>query len=103
MAQRYGRLGQEERLARLYKKYGVTDPEEDDEEPTTECINCGFEISRTWSICPECHANQDAEPSRIREGYREAEDLDTLQKIQVLDDILDDPDVKALIEDRQSD
>lgn len=103
MAQIYGRLEADERLARLYQKFGY-EPEggEDAEsaEPAVKaCVNCGAELKRSWDICPECHAEQDPKGA-LRETYQGIEDMGALEKLQRLDELMSDPEVQALLDDQ---
>ncbi|WP_435179809.1 tyrosine-type recombinase/integrase [Halorussus sp. AFM4] len=88
--------------------------EEIESELTPEvCPRCGENPPENARICHICGLEftpdakeyaQDAN-DMIRESYREvdAEDMDQLEKVQLLDDILDDPEVKEIMLGRMED
>jgi integrase/recombinase XerD len=80
--------------------------------PTLEdCPNCGDRMPEGAERCLTCqtpitHAAAEEGPvegaaeETIREGYREAGDMGTVEKIQMLDDLLEDPDVRAMLQQK---
>lgn len=78
------------------------------------CPNCGDRLPEGDERCVTCqtpltHGAAQEEPLEgpveqgVREHYREAEDMDTVEKIQMLDELLDDPDVRAKLQDMLGD
>lgn len=101
----YAHLSDEDYMERAREIMGYSDPEEEDESPMTPevCDNCSEPLPPNAKACPGCGVafTPDAEKvveSDLREHYREADDLDTLEKVQMLDDLLDDPEVLELLE-----
>lgn len=61
-------------------------------EGATQCRSCGEALTHR-------EAGQEVE-EEIREGYREADDMDTVEKIQMIDELLNDSEVRELLQDR---
>lgn len=77
----------------------------------TRCPECGDELPDGNDRCLSCDAplthkealdesTEEEIDETMRESYREAGDMDTVEKVQMLDQLLDDPEVKALLRDR---
>lgn len=74
------------------------------------CPNCDDQLPPSTERCLTCqtpltHAAAEAAPAdvaddKMHESYRDAEDMDTVEKVQLLDDLLDDPEVRGLLQDR---
>lgn len=95
--------------------HGLSSPNEDEEEPqVTECgryqelnepdakfcMRCGFALDQETAGELEERVTSD-----IKRSYRDADprDTETLEKLDALDEILDDPEVKAALVKRLSD
>lgn len=39
----------------------------------------------------------------MRQGYKEADDMETVEKLQMLDDLLEDGDVRAMLQQKLED
>lgn len=83
--------------------------------PTLEqCPSCGDRLPEGQERCMTCHtpithsaANEDPVEARadddVRQGYQSASDMGTVEKIQMIDDLLNDPEVKQLMRQRMED
>jgi len=82
--------------------------------PTLEkCLNCGDRLPEGAETCMTCqtpltHAAAEDPAGEVaeetaRESYRQAEDMDTVEKVQMIDDLLDDPEVKELLAKKMGD
>lgn len=76
-----------------------------------ECPNCGDRLPEGGERCMTCqtpltHSEAERDPAEamadenVREGYKEADDMDTVEKIQALDELLEDPEIKQILRDR---
>jgi len=86
--------------------------EDPESELTPEvCPQCGTntpENARLCHICgleftPDAEKHSQEADDKVRESYQDADDMDQLEKVQLIDEILDDPEVKDLMVERMSD
>jgi len=79
-----------------------------------ECPNCGDKLPEGAERCITCQtalthgaaeegAVEGAVDGTVREGYQQAENMDTVEKIQMIDDLLNDPEVRDMLQDQLSD
>jgi site-specific recombinase XerD/ribosomal protein L40E len=95
--------------------HGIVEPEEDDEDPevrkcdrcgelnesdATYCMRCGFAVNQEKAEEVETKV-EDAEAD-VKDDYKDLdpEDTDAVEKVEVLDSLLDDPDVKEILASR---
>lgn len=83
--------------------------------PTLEdCPNCGDRLPEGAERCITCqtaltHTAAEEGPiegavdDSVREGYQAADDMGTVEKIQMVDDLLSDPDVRETLEEQLRD
>lgn len=68
------------------------------------CGSCGEEYPPKMDVCPTCSTALTEDGSEIddtvRESYREIDDADTLEKVQLLDELLQDGEVRQLLSER---
>ncbi|GAA0214749.1 tyrosine-type recombinase/integrase [Halobaculum roseum] len=109
----YSHLSGDDHVKRAEEAFGIREPE--DESPLTPdvCDVCGNNLAPSAKACSRCGAvftpdaqsAQESIQSDMKDSYREVdpEDVDTQEKIDALDDLLDDPEVKALLYEKLSD
>jgi integrase/recombinase XerD len=66
---------------------------------TERCKTCGSALTHREHLEGGSGRGNEVD-DRMRESYREAGDMDTVEKVQLLNDLLDDPEVRALLQDR---
>ena len=82
--------------------------------PLDTCPECHDEIPEGKERCPTCqtpltHSEaergrpENPEGEKVRGAYQEADDMGTVEKIQALDELLNDPEVKQLMKQRMDD
>jgi integrase len=89
--------------------------EEENESPLTPqvCPTCAEPLDQDAKACPACgtvftpdsKAAQDQITDQMKESYKQSdpEDTDTQEKLDTLDDLLDDPKVKAALLEKMND
>jgi len=92
--------------------HGLYEPDEEEEEPDViECPRCEKLNEPTATFCMRCGFGLDQEraddietevESKTKESYKQVdpEDTDTQEKIEQVDALLDDPEVKALLAEK---
>jgi len=95
--------------------HGLYEPDEDEQEPdVVECPRCQELNESDAAFCMRCGFALDQETaaefeerveSDVKQDYRDTdpEDTDTLEKLDALDGLLEDPEVKAALLDKLSD
>lgn len=77
------------------------------------CPSCNDQLPDGTERCPTCNTpltHEEAErgdqreeiDETVRESYREVDDMDTLEKVQLVDELVNDPEVKELLSDRMN-
>jgi integrase/recombinase XerD len=78
-----------------------------------ECPNCGDRLQEGSERCLTCQTPlthgaagegpvDGAADESVRQGYKEAENMETVEKIQMVDELLSDPDVRQMLEQKLS-
>lgn len=106
----YAHLSDDDHIQRAEEAAGIRDPEEAEESPLTPdvCI-CGEPLPKAAKACsrcgavytPDAHAVADQLDADVKQSYAQThpEDTSTQDKVEVLDNLLADPEVKqALLE-----
>ena len=95
--------------------HGLYEPDEDEQQPdVVECPRCQELNDPNAAFCMRCGFALDQETaaeleeqadSKIKESYKQTDPADskTMEKLDTLDELLDDPEVKAALLDRFSD
>jgi len=104
MKELYGALGEDEQLEYFADRAGrETDDDADESLPSVyrECRSCGEENRRDARYCDRCgkaltdeDTVDDATADDVKESYAVADDADTVEKVQAIESLLGDPDVK---------
>lgn len=109
-ASRYIKVFAKQADHELAKMHGLdVEEEETDHIGPIKCPRCGYEEKREAHFCSRCGQAMRAEAAaevkdaedKVKESYKQAdpEDAETMDKLDALDEILDDPEVKtALLE-----
>lgn len=108
----YSHLSGDDHVKRAEEAWGIREPE--DESPLTPdvCNVCGNPLDPSAKACSQCGTvfTPDAKTAEeqieqgLKEDYRDTDpkDADTMDKIDALDELLEDPDVKAVLFDKLS-
>jgi hypothetical protein len=95
--------------------HGLYEPDEDEEQPeVVECPRCDELNEPNAAYCMRCGFALDQETaaeleeqteSDLKQDYRDTdpEDTDTMDELDALDEVLDDPEVKALLLEKLND
>ena len=106
----YAHLSDEDHIERVEVAAGKREPSEDDSPLTPDVCNvCGESLPPQAKACPGCGSvyapdardAQEQVQDQMKESYKQTdpEDTDTQEKLDTLDDLLEDPEVKtALLE-----
>ena len=106
MERTYSHLSDEDHIRAAESAAGIREP---DEESTLspEVCHCGEPLPAAAKACPRCgtvyapdaQAAKETVEDNLKESYKQADpsDSDTMEKIDELDDLLDDPEVKAAL------
>ena len=102
----YAHLSDEDHIQAAEEAAGIREPD-DESILSPDICHCGEPLPTDAKACPRCgtiytpdaKAAQDQLDDQIKESYKKTdpEDSDTQEKIDQLDDLLDDPDVKAAL------
>lgn len=78
-----------------------------------ECPNCGDKLPEGAERCITCQTALthgaaeegavDAADDGVRGSYQRAQDMETVEKIQMIDELLDDPEVQQMLEEKRGD
>jgi len=109
MERTYAHLTDEDYIKDAEEQFGIREPEEENPLTPPVCDGCGEPLDGEWKSCPYCgmtyspdaQATEDALNDKVKESYKQTdpEDTSTQDKIDALDDLLDDPEVKAALLD----
>lgn len=103
----YAHLSDQDHIERAEVAFGIR--EDDSDSPLTPdvCDVCGASLDPNAKACaacgvaftPDAHSTQQQIQSGIKDSYRETdpEDADTMHKLDTLDELLDDPEVKQVL------
>jgi len=102
----YAHLSDEDHIQAAEEAAGIREPD-DESILSPDICHCGEPLPTDAKACPRCgtvytpdaKAAQDQLDDQVKESYKKTdpEDSDTQEKIDQLDDLLDDPDVKAAL------
>jgi hypothetical protein len=102
----YSHLSDEDHIRAAEEAAGIRDPEEQSSLSPDIC-HCGEPLPDAAAACPRCGTvyRPDAQAAKekiqddLKQSYAETdpEDTDTQEKLDTLDDLLDDPEVKAAL------
>lgn len=102
----YAHLSDDDHISAAREAMGM---DADDDEKTMApptCPTCGTPLRPDAEACPTPGCREvftpDAGPTpgeAVRAGYREAQDMETVEKLQMLDDLLQDPEVRDMIDE----
>jgi len=110
MERTYAHLTDDDFIKKAEEKRGLREP--DNESPLTPpvCDGCGEPLDGEWKSCPYCgmayspdaRAAEDKVKDDMKDSYREADpqDTETMEKLDQLDELLDDPEIKQLLHSR---
>lgn len=102
----YQHLSDEDYIKEAEVNFGIREPEEESPLTPEICPTCGNQLEPNAKACGRCGAvfTPDAQAAKddIRDSYAEIEDMEMLEKVQMLDKLTNDPDVMALLEERSS-
>lgn len=110
----YSHLRDSDYINEARDAFGKEVEEQPDELTPTVCPKCGETPPETAKLCPWCglEFSPDAKETieeaddDVRESYKEADDMEQVEKVQVLDDVLDeakgDPELKAALIEKLS-
>lgn len=104
----YAHLSDEDHIERVEVATGKREPSEDQSPLSPDVCNvCGESLPPNAKACPGCgtvfapdaKVAQDQITDQMKESYKQTdpEDTDTQEKLDTLDDLLDDPQVKAAL------
>lgn len=107
MERTYAHLTDEDHIEAAEVAQGLRDPDEDSPLTPPVCDRCGEPLEGDWKSCPYCGLvySPDAQEVKdkveddVKQDYRDTdpEDTGTQDKIDTLDELLDDPEVKAAL------
>lgn len=110
MERTYAHLTDEDYIKKAEEKRGLREPEDDNPLTPPVCDGCGEPLDGEWKSCPYCGMTytpdaRDAEEKMeddMKQDYRETDrsDTDTLDKLDQLDTLLDDPEIQQLLHER---
>jgi integrase/recombinase XerD len=105
MESTYSHLKDSDHIREAREAFDLETEDKDSELTPEVCPQCGTNTPDNARLCHVCgleftpdaekHAKETDE--KVREGYQGAEDMDKLEKVQLVDDLLDDPEVKDLL------
>ena len=107
MERTYAHLTDEDYIQDAEEKFGIREPETDNPLTPPVCDGCGEPLDDEWKSYPYCgmtyapdaHAGKEEIQVDMKQSYREAdpEDADTMDKVDALNELLEDPEVKAVL------
>lgn len=107
MERTYAHLTDEDYIKKAEEKRGLREPEEDNPLTPPVCDGCGEPLDGEWKSCPYCGMTytpdaRDVEEKMqddMKQDYRETDpsDTDTMDKLDQLDTLLDDPEIKQFL------
>jgi hypothetical protein len=113
MESTYSHLKDSDHIRAAREAFDLEVDEHESELTPEVCPRCGESPPESARLCPWCglaftpdaEAVMDDADEAVRQSYREAnaDDSETIDKIQLMDDLLDDPDVKQALLERVSD
>jgi len=102
----YSHLSGDDHVERAEEAFGIREPEDDSPLTPEVCPTCGHNLEPAAKACARCGAvfTPDAEgptdpETAVKKSKLEADDLETLEKVEMLEDLLEDDDVRALLDD----
>lgn len=110
----YQHLSDEDYIKNAEQAAGLREEKKDDSPLTPQvCPTCSEQLTQGAKACPACgtvfapdakHA-QDEIAEQMKESYKKTDpdDRETQEKIETLDELLDDPEVKAALVERMND
>jgi hypothetical protein len=103
----YKHLSSEDWIQKAEASAGFKEPEEQSSLTPMSCDVCGHSLGPNDVACsncgnvfsPEAHSTKQEIEQDMKDSYREVEpgDSETIEKVDQLDELLDDPDVKAAL------
>lgn len=107
MERTYAHLTDEDYIKDAEVQFGIREP--DDENPLTPpvCDGCGEPLDGDWKSCPYCGLTYSPDAREVeeeiqddvKESYKETDPTDTevQEKVDMVDELLDDPEVKQIL------
>ncbi|ELZ24907.1 XerC/D-like integrase [Halosimplex carlsbadense 2-9-1] len=113
MESTYSHLKDSDHIREAREAFDLETDDPDSELTPEVCPQCGTnppENARLCHICgleftPDAKEHSQEADDKVRESYQDVdpENMDTVDKLQLVDDILDDPEVKDMMIDRKED
>ncbi len=113
MESTYAHLTDDDYIQDAEEKVGIREPDKESPLTPSVCDRCGEPLDGDWKSCPYCeyvytpdaHDVQKQMDSKAKGSYKktEPEDAETMDKIDALDALLEDPQLKAALLDRLGD
>ena len=107
MERTYAHLTDEDHIEAAEVAQGLRDPEEDSPLTPPICDRCGEPLEGEWKSCPYCgliyapdaQAAQDLTNKKMKDSYKQTdpEDIDAQEKLDTLDELLNDPEIKTAL------
>lgn len=111
MERTYSHLSDEDHIRAAEEAAGIREPSKDSSLSPDIC-HCGEPLPEAAAACPRCgtvyrpdaKASMDQIEDDLKQDYRDTdpEDEETLDQLDAVDKLLDDPEVKALIAEKMS-
>lgn len=108
----YSHLSGDDHVARAEEAWGIREPEDNSPLTPDVCNVCNNPVEPGAKACsrcgavftPDAHSAQETVEDAAKESYKQTdpEDTDTQKKLDTLDELLNDPKVKAALLDRFS-
>lgn len=107
MERTYAHLTDEDYIEDAEVQFGIREPEEENPLTPPVCDGCGEPLDGDWKSCPYCGLTYSPDAREVEEevqedmkqSYKETdpEDEETQEKVDTVDELLDDPEVKQLL------
>lgn len=110
MERTYAHLTDEDYIKDAEVQFGIREPENENPLTPPVCDGCGEPLEGDWKSCPYCGLTyspdarevEDGIQDEVKESYKQTDpgDTETQEKVDALDELLDDPKVKAALLDK---